>query len=441
VVNADVALSRAQVTNNGLLGWGQGDVVLGAAAKITNNGTVQAISNKTLGGTGTFENNGVRYVQGAGGTIFATSGAITFSNDSEFSSQVIVSPGAEVVFNGGTDLLLDGTTFLGAGTVSVIQGASFQILGGALVSISPTFILDVGDPLDGVNGMGTLDVTGPFTWGQGQILQLQALNTYGATTLEGGQPHILDGTTLNQYGTATWQDGGDIRFNYAIWANYGSFDIQNNALMRRLDPDNDNVSAFENRVSVGWRGLVTKSVLTPVGFAETNLDLPFRTWGDVRLLMGSCVTFGRGFEQNGATSETELDGGQLRLGSNMPFLLNQGTLDGYGTIGGWLWNVGGTVWVGNASGTTLGVTGAYVQQSSASLMFYAANANTWGLLAVAGNAELDGGNLFIDLAPGYAPPGGFRARVLTTGGAISGGVQGQGGFTVVPGNNFIDVQA
>jgi hypothetical protein len=456
VFNADTGLS-SQVTNNGLVGWGQADVTLGAGAQLVNNGTVQALSNQTLSGAGSFLNNGtfikdgsagttaidVTYTQTANGSIQANTGTLNFSKHVELSSPVIVAAGAEVDFLDDTQNFNPGTIFNGAGTVGVIDAANAQIVGGFNLVTNSGFVLNVTDPTTGLGGVGVLTTNGSFEWGAGTINGLQEIDLYGTTTLSGGDAHTLVQTTLNQYGTANWLDEGTISLDHSLWENYGSFQIlNNNASMNLLNPDTDAFSAFENRVTQTSRGLVSKSVPPDALGRGTTFELPFRTWGDLRLSGSALVTFNQGVQQNGASSETDLEGAWLGLGAGQGLILNAGTVEGYGTIGGWLWNVGGCVWVGNASGTTLNVTGSYVQQYSASLLVYAAGNNAWGKLSVTGNAEFSSGStVFVDLNNGYVPVAGFVKRVVTTGGTVSGVPTGQGGFTVQPGANFIDLQA
>jgi uncharacterized repeat protein (TIGR01451 family) len=138
--------------------------------------------------------------------------------------------------------------------------------------------------------------------------------------------------------------------------------------------------------------------------------------GSLQALTGE-INFLGDFEQNDSSSTTTLGGGNIAVAST--FELNEGILDGSGTINGNLDNYG-AVKPGTASTTgVINLTGNYVGGAASiggtlTIKLAGPSVGQFDQLNITGNATLDG-TLDVSLINGYEPANGATFQAMTFG--------------------------
>ena len=148
------------------------------------------------------------------------------------------------------------------------------------------------------------------------------------------------------------------------------------------------------------------------GTGTSTLGMPFINNGSVTVNSGR-IQFNGGFTQtNGLLA---LNG--TAVGSSKPFLLHGGGLAGSGTLFGSVSNAG-TIYPGWGNGIgRLEISGNYTQSVTAALKVELASTHAHDVLAITGQANLDG-RLEISLLPGYTPAEGDTFPILTCGARV-----------------------
>jgi hypothetical protein len=188
----------------------------------------------------------------------------------------------------------------------------------------------------------------------------------------------LTNTTLRNYASAVWKDGGGVSVDRAVWENFSTLEILNNATMTGVA-----TAVFKNKGT----GTVKK-----VDGAQNTLDIVFESEGAL-LLNGLNLKFNKGLTQTGTNSLTDLGGGTLTLGASGQAAVYDktgGVLKGGGEVVGVLNATGGAVEVGDNPTKNLKVTGSYTQGAGAALRVTVRAGGVFGLLDVTGAAQLSG---------------------------------------------------
>ncbi|MGH3864340.1 tandem-95 repeat protein, partial [Actinokineospora sp.] len=295
------------------------------------------------------------------------------------------------------------TVSLGAGTLTLNSSATANV---------PNCIYQANGQ---VNVFTPLNISASFTWSCGAFEGGDTITVSGPATLSDtacGNKVLNDPNLLNNLTTLTWTGGDIVIDGNSVFTNNGSFDIQTDADI--LAGGSLLVGAIMNP------GTFSKSA----GAGVTTVGVPYTSTNITESLSGT-LSFGSTFTQNGPTSRLLLDGGSF---SGSTFQINDGTIEGAGTIIGDVVNSGGTLRPGTIGGMGAGVineTGNNTQ-----LIGGAYNAELGGTtpgnmvgnhdqLNATGVANLNG-TLNVTLVDAFTPVVGNMFTILTATGGVNG---------------------
>ena len=310
-------------------------------------------------------------------------------------------------------------------TVASIQGGSLDIDGGGLTLDSSTDGSDLSGssspPVDALsltdggtlNGLGqTLTVSGTFAWGASS----------GATTdLDVGGDDALKismgaGTTFTFGGEAAAWGGGSISTGSALtlpvsFSTSGSPTLTTSSTITASSNIGGSGASFTAAgVDAGTTG--------SYGFGTSSLTL---TGGTTTVASGNTLDCGA----LSITGGTLQDDGIVDATSTT---VSGGTLDGTGTVDGPVTNAsGGTVSPGDTGAGLLTVTGAYTQDSGASLDVAINSTTSYGQLSVGDLATLGG---TLALSGTFTPANANAFEVVIYGSHT-------GTFTITGGSSYI----
>ncbi len=457
-IAAPTTLDGSTLTNNGTTTWAAGQITLFNSPSIQNNNQFLVLpSDKRMAGSGSFVNAGAFTADLAPGNDLllecnftqlvappqaapfeAKSGAVTLSlGTNSFAAPILIDAGATL--DVGTSALCNaGTTFTGGGQL-VVSG---RLLVPANQALQINCALSLTGSIEGQGAaVSTLTTNAGLTWTRGGFRNIGVTVMAGASLSTGGlgppPPKTLTNAVLILSSATVW-DGGNIDLTDSTISNRALFEVKVDTVTMK---DTDGNSQFRNE-NGPTRGQLSKTA----GAGSTMFDIPIWTAGDI-LFNGRTMQFAKGLTQD-VGGWVDLAGGTMDLTNSdmitpQTYLLSGGTLRGGGTVTGVLVNSAGVVQVGGDTWNTLAINSDYRQGADATLRVSAADANSWGLLRVAGKATI-AGSLQVQLLGGYAPAMGLQRSVVAARSGLVGGfnVPGPTGWDVLyPGGGVILVRS
>ncbi|MFQ3596221.1 MAG: PEPxxWA-CTERM sorting domain-containing protein, partial [Sphingomonadaceae bacterium] len=394
----------AEITNAGTFAMVEGNVLLTNAA-VTNAGLFDMQGNNNLGNFGgniaatSFTNDGTLRKSGGDGVSTVTASTMRFINNGVIE---VVNAGDTLAYSGNQKTFNDGTSFIGAGQVTVAGNSLFQ---GTIASENLVI-------LSNIQTGNAATLVGTARWEGGTLSGDWTIAAGTTLTLAGAANKFIgSGSSFANEGTMVWQ-GGDFRMTNSDVVNAGTITILGNNTLGNFG---GTARTFVNQ------GLIEKTE----GGGTTTL-------GDSVISIAN----------QGAIN---VHSGTIAFVNNFS---NAGTLGGTGTFA-----VGGTTGLTN-NGTiapgapgetgTLSLTGNYVQTALGAFALDIASTSAFDLFQVSGTASLSG-LLSINCILMCNISDGDSFTFLTSGGALSGmfsGVEVNGflpGFVfgLVHGSNFV----
>jgi hypothetical protein len=421
--NTIKTLDARNITNNGSVYWTSpgGSINLKDGAQFQNMASSSFLS--VMGGTGgNFMNGdtahdgvdatqliisaGAQFVVSAQttsiGTFFADSGGVnvqfgnlSFGGGVTDSAGWTLQGGSLLTFGGtGTQqYTFNGTTISGGGTTDLVSnfGPTNFVMNGSV-----TMSNLIQDTLANIDGSGTFNVTGTYTWSGGdwQGSGTTHIASGAQLTISTGRSTYVGRSLLND-GTVVWTGATALTFNATSLVNgiNALFDIQSDQSMTTAKPDNQ-LPVFSNQ------GTVRKSA----GTGTSTIGIAFTNAGNLQVMTGT-LAFTKTATQT--TGTTTLSNSAI-LSTTTSYVLQGGTLSTsvHGQIAGSLINNGGTVFVGgDRTAGSLTINGNYTQgpQGTLSIDILGPNQVTqYDFLNVGGSVNL-AGTLAVHTT-GYDPP-------------------------------------
>ena len=312
----------------------------------------------TLGGTNTFNNQGIFTKSGGNGetsifigfnnsgTVNVNSGTLSLGGNGIHTGIFNIAAGRTLNFNSGTHVISAGasftdtttsTTMISYSTVTVASALSLLgalNISGGTATLNNTSALNTLEISNGtLTGSGTVTATGSLNWTSGTISGTNAtdiLNATGGIILSGGPDKYLRSRTLNHGNgispsTASWTEGAFYLYDDAIFNNkpVATFSTNFDGFIGTLGGTN----TFNNQ------GIFTKSG----GAGETAINVGFNNSGTVNVNSGTLALNG-GVTQHNATTLTGgtwnvTNGASINISTGTNITTNQGnvTLDGVGS--------------------------------------------------------------------------------------------------------------
>jgi hypothetical protein len=344
------------------------------------------------------------------GTVNLQQGTLALSGGGNSSGTFAVQNGSTLHFSGGNHTLSNSSVLTGAGKVrfgsgtTAISGAynitgATEITGGTANFISsatvPNLELVSGGTL---TGTGTLTANN-FLWSGGTHSGSGSTLVNGTLQLSGSNTKVWDRRTLQTSGSTIWSGSGYLfGYNGATWNNTatGTIDLQSDADFYH---QSGTTSIFNNA------GTLTKSVGSSAD--SSDISAIFNNTGTVNLQQGT-LSFANGYTQTAGS--TLLSGG--RLTSNTAIALQGGSLSGFGTITGNVFNAS-QINPGLSTGI-LNISGNYTQAATGVLNIELGGrtaGTTFDQLNITGSAALNG-TLNISLLNGFTPNLGDTFQIL-----------------------------
>jgi hypothetical protein len=228
-------LLNANLTNNGIINWQDGNVFHNVASTVTNNGTINintTISNnwQSNAGTCTFINNGIINKTNTGTTTF---NANPFTNAGTFNVNAGIVQTNSTVWNNTGNLTMGGGQFNNNGpfnhnTGSVINGTgnfnNTSTLNLNIDQVFPATLLFANTST--IQGAGNLTVNGTFTWSGGTLggPGNSVIAATGILNLTTGSSKVLNANLTNN-GAINWQDGSVFHNVASTVTNNGTINI------------------------------------------------------------------------------------------------------------------------------------------------------------------------------------------------------------------------
>ncbi len=271
------------------------------------------------------------------GTVNVDTGTLSMTGGTS-SGAWNVAAGATLTFAAGTHILNEGSSFSGAGTVSLPVGGTLSVNAAVSSTASTVFSMSGG----AVGGSGTLTLNGPLTWSSG-VFGGSATHANGGATLSGpGEKSIGLDQVMNLGGISTWSEG-----------NIGFY--QSSSLVNKLGATLTTTFGG-NMNSAGGGGLVFTNAGTftkNTSSAPTTIGIPFNNTGTVNVESGSII-FNSTYTQTAGA--LVLKGGNVsRTNSTDLFTVRGSKIQGGGTITGGVTSSGGSVTIEpGISGTSTG---------------------------------------------------------------------------------------
>jgi PEP-CTERM motif len=334
-------LSGADFTNNGTVNWQDGDIFIGSASQLVNNGTITATSDNNIsnlgGATSTFTNNGTFRKSGDAGTTIV--GTIAFINDGTIDSQA-----GSIAFGGGNVTFNAGSIFTGSGQVDI--GTS--TFNGGFTSSNVDF---EGGTFTG----NAAALTGTADWLGGTFTGSWTINS-GSTLTALSSSKLLSSANFNNNGTVNWQDGD-------IFIGSASQLVNNGTITATGDNNISNLGGAASNVINN--GLIEKTSGTGTTTLSSSTSTIFDNNGTINVLSGTIAL---------PTAFT-----------------NDGTLGGTGTFASTNLTNGGIIAPGPTGATgTLSLTGNYAQAAFGTLNTQLASTGSFDLFNISGTASLNG---------------------------------------------------
>jgi len=107
-------------TNQGTVAWQAGNLTIASGATVTNQGLWDASGNNTVSGSGTFINEGI--FRKSAGTVATMVSSLFFNNG----GAIIADTGTININSGGNTTFNAGSSFSGAGAVTISNNATFN---------------------------------------------------------------------------------------------------------------------------------------------------------------------------------------------------------------------------------------------------------------------------------------------------------------------------
>jgi hypothetical protein len=417
--------ARTLETDGTVTFTGGGQLRTDDSPQINNNGTWAINGNERFANgpnpTAIFSNAGA-FLQNTGpgttqinirfdnlGGLEVGSGTLQMNGGGFSSGTFTVDAGTTLQFDGGTQTLSSGVTFVGNGVTRVDGGS---LLVEAPVS-APNFSLGGGT----LGGTDTLTVSGAFTWTGGTMADTGAtvIANTGTLSISGANDKELDARTLETDGTTTLTGAGQFRTDDAPQINNnGTWTINGN---ERFVNGPNPTATFSN---AGTLTQASGPGTTVINILVNNSGMLNLNSGTLQLARGGYST--GAFNALAGTTLQFTGGTQtLTTGASLPSAGLTQVTSGGGLIIDTMVSVqsfgliNGTVEI-TANGI-LNVGGNYDQTVNGTLVIDLGGTSPgagYGQLNVAGTANL-AGNLSVNLVNDYAPVVGDSFRVLTFG--------------------------
>jgi hypothetical protein len=441
---------QRNLVNNGTINWNSGNFTLNTGATFTNNGTLNDNGDHSWSSNGsTFENAGA-YVKTAGtgttaigplfnnsGSVDIQSGTLTLTNGGTEDGSFTVEDGATLDLNSGNFTFSGSSSVTGFNTGTVILNTNTTVAG----------TYDLGTGTTKVpNTFATVAFTSPVT-SVGSIL-----NVDGYVEFSGGNPISVDTLTLTTFGTVTGTDevdiSGTLSWNAGVMSGTGSTNVLDSATATFDGNQYANLEggrSFTNNGTVNWVGSAditlndgatftnngsftdaTDHGLSGNGGTFNNNGTFVKVAGPGTTTVGSNLSFfnsGLASMQSGTlyivggqytqiTGQTDIGAGAF-LQADGGVVILDGSLSGYGSVNGDVFNSGTVLPGEDGSPGILTINGNYTQTATGTLNLQIDDPNGAGFdqLAIAGNVALDG-TLNVTLLNGYLPNSGDSFPVL-----------------------------
>jgi hypothetical protein len=381
VINSNVSGNTTTIepvssfTNNGTAEASNGVTLVLASNSITNNGTIttDATSPLTINGS---------YLTNAAGATLTVASTLTLNNstlENDSASTVTAST-----------LNLNGSTLTGSGVIAPIN---VQVVGSNYLTGAVTFSPSVVS----FNSSAKLIVSGD----SGVSL--------------GGSNIVLNGSLLfdsNNYDTLAINSGttlsgkiGDIGGLTGANVGYTDYLTNNGVINSNVNGNTTTIEPLSGFTNNGTVEATNGASLTLTSNSITDN-------GNIYIDASSTLTINDAITQTAGTTTVN---GSLKLnGGASPYALDDGTINGTGTIKGNVSNTGGTVKPGDAPGT-LTISGNYTQSSNGILEIELGGTQqgiSYDLLDVTAKASL-AGELEVKLVDGFTPTVGETFDFLT----------------------------
>jgi hypothetical protein len=407
-------------------------------AAFTNNGSLNFTGNFTYASD--FSTRPALFTNAVGANIKATgsSAVMDFINGINNNGAIQVSGALAVgsLFNLGLDTITNGAITNGAtGTIAVSGGATLQYGSAAAgVGLTNNGAIVVNGANSNFKGSGVLTNNGSFLVDPSSASLGGVVNT-GSFTVGNGSTVTNNGAFTNNNGATASVTGAGTTFisSQNFTNNQGAaVNISNGATVylngsTPANPNGNNGSVLTNNGAIMLTGNGTKlhsggnwnnnsPGIIIVG-AGTTVD-PNNVDNTGTMTIDGSFTANT-YTQTGASALTTVDG-TLTVNSG-PVSIQDGILNGGGTVAGGLDNPGGNVIPGGVSidSLYLNVTGDYTQEGGGELTIGINSATNYDTLAATGTAGLDG-TLLVNLLSGFTPAYADRYTILTADGGDSG---------------------
>ena len=395
---------------------GLGDLQL--LNNLGNQGTINWVSGRLLGGRGAVWNNtstGIIDIQGDltllnsvggssinnAGTLQKSSGTGTANIGSPVDNSGTINVQSGVLEFDNVINLLDGSQITGSG--KVLASNTLDISGFNTVSGNLEFS---GNTLTGTGSINKL------TWTKGNYDADLTIREGGELRIDGPAVGLGDLQLLNNLGnqgTINWVSGRLLGGRGAVWNNTstGIIDIQGDLTLL------NSVGGS----SINNAGTLQKSS----GTGTANIGSQFNNSGIVKIL-NSTLNFSGGYVQT--EGNTILQRGALQ--SLTPLEIQGGQVSGVGNIIGNI-NNSGLLTPGSTAGEigTLAINGNYAETNAARIDIEIASLNTFDRINFSGLATFDG-TINVSLLNGYIPEISDSFEVITFGSANASGLDFSG---------------
>ena len=390
--SSNTRLARTLINSGTMTFSGNGWIPFGSGA--TAPGVLNNTGTFNVTGGGRFEagfedaanainNSGIWNVSGAGttsevdvtfnntGTVNVTSGALELRGGGTSTGSFAIAAAAALVFDGGTHLLDQGTTFAGAGLASIdggtvivgdaaadiVSAASFAMNGGTVAGpgkFNLGKLLWTNGTMEGTGTTTVTSATSTISSGGFKALDRTLNNSGTIAYSSGGISSIVFGLNtditpgvINNTGTFGVTAGGDFAKSIANSGhainNSGNWNVSGAGLVSSVDGiafnNTGTVNVASGTLSLGGGGMSTGAFATSAG-ATLNFT------GGTHFLNAGVSFTGTGLVNVAGATVTA--GGTASVIINIATLgLSAGTLDGAGVV-----NIGNLVWTGGTMDDT-----------------------------------------------------------------------------------------
>ena len=345
VSGSNKLVNGANLTNNGTVAWQAGALFFSNGAAVTNTALWNATGNNSLNYNGgaaiSFTNTGT--FRKSGGVGNTTVGSVGFTNN----GGTIDAQTGTIVFTGGDATFNAGSSFTGAGGVSIASNAVFN---GAFSSANLSF--DGGT----VTGNGAA-LTGTADWTGNTLSGDWTINGGSSLVVLSGSNKLMNAAAITNNGSIDWQGGALFLANGSQLVNNGTIA---NAASSSMNANGGAVSTVTNgatgliRVDAGRTLSVQNTFVNNGGTLTADGTIAYNdgtaTFNTGSVFNGAgvnAINSSAGF--NGAISSTNLsfNGGTVTGGAAA--LSGTATWTGNTFAGGWTLTNGSTLAVTTGS--------------------------------------------------------------------------------------------